>query len=53
MSNVSSEMLLEHLKALRKEVSEVKQLRSEVRDGFASMREHMRSLSIVAHQQGQ
>ena len=44
MGDVTNELLLENLKALRKEVSEIKPLRHEVRDGFASVRQYLSAI---------
>jgi hypothetical protein len=44
MGDVTNELLLENLKALRKEVSEIKLLRHEVRDGFVSVRQYLSAI---------
>lgn len=44
MTSVSSELILEHLKRIHIEVSELKSLRSEMREGFASMRQHIHAV---------
>lgn len=44
MGDVTNELLLENLKALRKEVSEIKPLRHEVRDGFASVHQYLSAI---------
>jgi hypothetical protein len=39
--NVSSELVFEHLRRIQGDIAELKLLRGEVRDGFASIRQHL------------
>lgn len=41
LDNVSNELLLEHLRRIQADIAELKQVRPEIRDGFASVRQHL------------
>lgn len=44
MENIDN-LMLEHLKRIQADLGELKKLRSEVRDGFASMRQHLGAIN--------
>lgn len=39
--NVSNELIIEHLRRIQADIAELKQMRMEMRDGFASLRQHL------------
>jgi hypothetical protein len=45
MNSVTNELILEHLKRIHHDVREVKELRSETREGFACMRQHIHAVN--------
>ena len=40
-SNVTNELIFEHLRKIQSDLSEVRQMRGEMREGFAAIRQHM------------
>jgi septal ring factor EnvC (AmiA/AmiB activator) len=40
-TNVTNELIYEHLRRIQSDLSELKSLRSEMREGFASIRQHL------------
>lgn len=43
--NVTNELIVEHLRRIQSDISDIKQMRSEMRDGFASIRQHFAALN--------
>ncbi len=39
--NVTNELMFEHLRRIQADIAELKGLRSEIREGFASIRQHL------------
>lgn len=39
--NVTSELIFEHLRRIQSDIAEIKGMRSEMREGFASIRQHL------------
>jgi hypothetical protein len=39
--NVSNELIFEHLRRIQADIGEIKQIRGEMREGFASIRQHL------------
>jgi predicted nucleic acid-binding Zn-ribbon protein len=43
--NVTNELLLEHLKRIQSDLLDLKSMRTETREGFASIRQHFAALN--------